>query len=60
MWSPGGQLPYEYIKIKKKIHVCGMYITHEAPPPPTVLLNQVETRAVQGSERLLGLAFLWT
>ena len=29
------------------------------PPPPTVLLNQVETRAVQGSERLLGLAFLW-
>ena len=34
MWSPGGQLPYDYIKIKKKIHVCGMYITHEAPPPP--------------------------
>ena len=27
VWSPGGQLPYEYIKIKKKIknlHVCGM------------------------------------
>ena len=35
MWSPGGQLPYEYIKIKKKkLHVCRMYITHEAPPPP--------------------------
>ena len=33
VWSPGGQLPYEYIKIKKKIHVCGVYITHEAPPP---------------------------
>ena len=29
------------------------------PPPPPVLLNQFETRAVQGSERLLGLAFLW-
>ena len=33
-------------------------IPYEAPPP-TVLLNQFETRAVQGSERLLGLAFLW-
>ena len=33
MWSPEGQLPYEYIKIKKKIHVCGMYFSHEAPPP---------------------------
>ena len=37
VWSPEGQLPYEYIKIKKKtkkIHVCGMYFSHEAPPPP--------------------------
>ena len=52
VWSPEGQLPYEYFKIKKKIiiiiiilfflHVCGMQITHEAPPPPpTVLLNQL-------------------
>ena len=27
VWSPGGQLPYEYFKIKKKyffLHVCGM------------------------------------
>ena len=26
VWSPEGQLPYEYIKIKKKVflHVCGM------------------------------------
>ena len=58
MWSPGGQLPYEYIKIKEKyMYVACILLTK--PPPPTVLLNQVETRAVQGSERLLGLAFLW-
>ena len=62
MWSPGGQLPYEYIERKKKgggatwaWHVDSL----RSPPPPTVLLNQLETRAVQGSERLLGLAFLW-
>ena len=62
MWSPGGQLPYEYIKEKKKKkgptwewHVDSLH----PPPPPTVLLNQFETRAVQGSERLSGLAFLW-
>ena len=30
-----------------------------SPRPPTILLNHFETRAVQGSERLLGLAFLW-
>ena len=34
-------------------------LTKPPPPPPTVLLNQFETRAVQGSERLLCLAFLW-
>ena len=62
MWSPGGQLPYEYIKKKKEkkrtyMGVACRFLTK--PPPPTVLLNQFETRAVQGSERLLGLAFLW-
>ena len=65
VWSPGGQLPYEYIKKKKgKKRGGGRTRTKHvdslrSPPPPTVLLNQVETRAVQGSERLLGLAFLW-
>ena len=63
VWSPGGQLPYEYIK-KKREKKKGTYMDQACrfltkPPPPTVLLNQVETRAVQGSERLLGLAFLW-
>ena len=63
VWSPGGQLPYEYIKTKKK-KKKGTYMgvacrSLTKPPPPPVLLNQVETRAVQGSERLLGLAFLW-
>ena len=64
MWSPGGQLPYEYIKKKRKKkgtymdQACRL-VTKPPPPPPTVLLNQCETRAVQGSERLLGLAFLW-
>ena len=57
-WSPGGQLPYEYIKTKK--FTCEWHVNYlRSPRPPTVLLNQVETRAVQGSERLLGLAFLW-
>ena len=60
MWLTGGQLPYEYIKKKKKRTYMGVacrFLTK--PPPPTVLLNQFETRAVQGSERLLGLAFPW-
>ena len=62
MWSPGGQLPYEYIKKKrkKKGPTWEWYVDSlRSPPPPTVLLNQFETRAVQGSEHLLGLAFLW-
>ena len=65
VWSPGGQLPYEYIKKKKGKKKGGGTYKDQAcrfltkPPPPTVLLTQVETRAVQGSERLLGLAFLW-
>ena len=46
MWSPGGQLPYEYIK-------------RILPPPPLSCLISFQTRAVQGSERLLDLAFLW-
>ena len=65
VWSPEGQLPYEYFKIKKKkkklfLHVSGMnFFLPQSPPPPTVLLHQCETSSVQGSERLLGLAFLW-
>ena len=64
VWSPGGQLPYEYIKKKKRRKKKGTYMGVACrfltkPPPPTVLLNQFETRAVQGSERLLGLAFIW-
>ena len=32
-WSPGGQLPYEYIKIKKKyMYVECIFLTK--PPPP--------------------------
>ena len=65
VWSPGGQLPYEYFKKKGEKKKKGPTWTEHVdslrspPPPPTVLLNQVETRAVQGSERLFGLAFLW-
>ena len=36
MWSPEGQLPYEYIKIKKKqkkyMYVACIFLTK--PPPP--------------------------
>ena len=39
VWSPGGQLPYEYIK-KKYMYVACKLLT-KPPPPPTVLLNQV-------------------
>ena len=41
MWSPGGQLPYEYIKKKKGTYmgVACRFLT-KPPPPPTVLLNQ--------------------
>ena len=44
VWSPGGQLPYEYIKIKKKkklFFTCKWHVNYlRSPPPPTVLLNQ--------------------
>ena len=47
VWTPGGQLPYEYIKIKKKnnnnhnLHVWWHVNYLRSPPPPTVLLNQL-------------------
>ena len=41
VWSPEGQLPYEYFKIKKKkkkknfLHVSGMnFFLPQSPPPP--------------------------
>ena len=35
MWSPGGQLPYEYIKIKKiYIYMYVACILLTKPPPP--------------------------
>ena len=48
VWSPEGQLPYEYFKIKKKIFNffftcvwCSPHVNYSrSPPPPTVLLNQ--------------------
>ena len=47
-------------KKEKKIDMgVACRLLTKPPPATTVLLNQVETRAVQGSERLLGLAFLW-
>ena len=39
--------------------VACRFLTKPPPPSPTVLLKQFETGAVQGSERLVGLAFLW-
>ena len=41
MWSPEGQLPYEYFKIEKKnSYMCVACKLLTKPPPPTVLLNQ--------------------
>ena len=42
VWSPEGQLPYEYFKIKKNIFfTCVWHVNYSrSPPPPTVLLNQ--------------------
>ena len=43
VWSTEGQLPYQYIKIKKKLiffHMCVACKLLTKPPPPTVLLNQ--------------------
>ena len=34
MWSPGGQLPYEYIKIKKKYMYVACILLTKPPPPP--------------------------
>ena len=33
MWSPGGQLPYEYIKIEKK-NTCMWHVNYSRSPPP--------------------------
>ena len=42
VWSPEGQLPYEYFKIKKKnFYMCVACKLLTKPPPPTVLLNQL-------------------
>ena len=64
VWSPEGQLPYEYFKIKKKqkksfFYMCVACKLLTKPPPPLSCWIRVETRALQGSERPLGLAFLW-
>ena len=40
VWTPGGQLPYEYIKIKKRIYMYVACKLLTKPPPPTVLMNQ--------------------
>ena len=32
MWSPGGQLPYEYIKKKKYMYVTCKLVTKPRPP----------------------------
>ena len=46
VWSPEGQLPYEYFKIKKKkkkkkffLHVCGAppHVNYSRSPPPPSL-----------------------
>ena len=34
VWTPGGQLPYEYIKIKKKINMYVACKLLTKPPPP--------------------------
>ena len=34
VWSPEGQLPYEYFKIKKQIYMCVACKLLTKPPPP--------------------------
>ena len=35
VWSPEGQLPYEYFKIKKKIFfTCVWHVNYSRSPPP--------------------------
>ena len=37
VWSPEGQLPYEYFKIKKKINfffTCVWHVNYSRSPPP--------------------------
>ena len=41
VWSPEGELPYEYFKTKKNIYMCVACKLFTKPPPPTVLLNQL-------------------
>ena len=54
VWSPEGQLPYKYFK-----NYCKWHVNYLQNPPPLSCCISFETRAVQGSERLLGVAFLW-
>ena len=63
MWSPVGQLPYEYIKIKKKkkkffflLHVSGMnFFYHKAPPPPLSCCISVKPVQCRGQSASLAL-----
>ena len=45
VWSPEGQLPYEYFKIEKKkyffFYMCVACKLLTKPPPPTVLMYQL-------------------
>ena len=54
VWSPEGQLPYEYFKIKKKknnnffLHVSGMnFFLPQSPPPPPPLSCCINVKPVQ-------------
>ena len=47
MWSPEGQLPYEYFEIKKKF-TCVSHVNYSrSPPPPPPLSCCISVKPVQ-------------
>ena len=61
VWSPEGQLPYEYFRIKKEkkhffLHVSGMnFFYHKAPPPPLSCCISVKPVQCRGQSASLAL-----
>ena len=59
VWSPEGQLPYEYFKIKKKkfffLHVSGMNFFTTKPPPPLSCCISVKPVQCRGQSASLAL-----
>ena len=55
VWSPEGQLPYEYVMIKKKIYICVACKLLTKPPPPCPAESELKPGHCRGQSASLAL-----